>query len=66
MGELPKTFTEMLGEAFREIAVLVIVFAPLDRWVEYRSYTWFDFWATFGISVSLFLMGVLFEKMRAA
>ena len=56
----------MLGDVFREIAVLVIVFAPLDRWVEYRSYTWFDFWATFGVSVSLFLMGVLFEKIRTA
>jgi hypothetical protein len=38
MGENPKTVSEMLGEALREIAVLVIVFAPLDRWVERRPY----------------------------
>jgi hypothetical protein len=42
MGDNPKTVSEMLGEALREIAVLVIVFAPLDRWVERRPYTWND------------------------
>ena len=31
-----KDIVEMFGEAFRETAVLVVVFAPLDRWVERR------------------------------
>ena len=35
--EAPRKATlEMLIEGFREIAVLLIVFAPLDRWVERR------------------------------
>jgi len=54
----------MLGEALRDIAVLIIVFAPLDRWVEHRTYTWIDLWETFAISASLFLMGVILEKLR--
>ncbi len=44
-----KTIAEMMAEAFREVAVLIIVFAPLDRWVEHRAYGWTDFWQTFGI-----------------
>ena len=65
MGENPKTFSEMLGEALREIAVLVIVFAPLDRWVERRPYTWENMWGTFAIAAILFLGGVFLEKIRA-
>ncbi|HEV7987829.1 MAG TPA: hypothetical protein VGP23_05020 [Candidatus Binataceae bacterium] len=65
MGNVPKTFSEMLGEALREIAVLVIVFAPLDRWVEGRIYSWQDVWHTLLISAILFLLGVFLEKIRA-
>jgi hypothetical protein len=65
MKEQSKTSSEMLGEALREIAVLIIVFAPPDRWVDHRNYTWIDLWETFGISTSLFLMGVILEKLRA-
>ena len=64
MAEQSKSFPEMLGEALREIAVLIIVFAPLDRWVDHRTYTWIDLWETFAISASLFLMGVILEKLR--
>jgi hypothetical protein len=34
-----KTILEMVGEVLREIAVLVLVFAPLDRRVERRPYS---------------------------
>jgi hypothetical protein len=55
MADQSKTFAEMRGEALREIAVPVIVFAPLDRWVEHRNYTWIDFWETFASALrSLF------------
>jgi hypothetical protein len=64
MEEPRKTIFEMMGEAFREIAVLVIVFAPLDRWVERRAYTWGDSLETFGISGTIFILGVLFERLR--
>ena len=59
-----KTVSEMVGEALREIAVLVIVFAPLDRWVERRPYTWHDLLYTFFIGAALFVFGVLLEKVR--
>jgi hypothetical protein len=59
-----KAVAEMFGEAFREIAVLVLVFAPLDRWVERRAYTWPDLLQTFGLSSAVFAMGVLIERTR--
>jgi hypothetical protein len=64
MADQSKSFPEMLGEALREVAVLIIAFTPLDRWVDHRAYTWIDLWETFGISASLFLMGVILEKLR--
>lgn len=54
----------MLDEALREIAVLLIVFAPLDRWVEKRPYGWRDFWQTFGLGAILFVSGVAIERTR--
>ena len=59
-----KTVAEMMGEAFREVAVLIVVFAPLDRWVEHRAYGWTDFWQTFGIRGILLVIGVLLERLR--
>ncbi len=59
MEEAPRKATlEMLAEGFREIAVLLIVFAPLDRWVEKRPYGWRDFFQTFGLGAILFIGGV--------
>ena len=57
--------TEMLGEAFREIAVLVIVFVPLDVLVSGYKFGWRWWLATLGISAPLFLLGALLEKIRA-
>jgi hypothetical protein len=54
----------MLGEALREVAVLLIVFAPLDRWVERRAYNWVDLLETFGFGSAVFAMGVLLERTR--
>ena len=59
-----KGVAEMLGDALREIAVLLIVFAPLDRWVEKRPYGWRDFWQTFGLGAILFVSGVAIERTR--
>ena len=59
-----KTLLEMIGEALREIAVLVLVFAPLDRWVERRPYSPVDTLETFGISGTLFVLGVFLERRR--
>lgn len=59
-----KTVLEMVGEALRDIAVLVLVFAPLDRWVERRPYSPGDTFETFGISGTLFVLGVFLERKR--
>ena len=61
-----KSILEMMGEAFREVAVLVVVFAPLDRWVEHRPYTWSDSFETFGVGAMIFALGVIFERFRSA
>jgi hypothetical protein len=58
-----KSVPVMIGDALREMAVWVIVFAPLDRWVEHRNYTWGDFGETFGISVLLFAFGAFLERI---
>jgi len=50
-----KSLAGMLGDALREIAVLVIVFAPLDRWVEHKGYTWGDTGITFALNATLFI-----------
>jgi hypothetical protein len=57
-----KSIGEMFGDAFREIAVLLIVFAPLDRWVERRACSWVDLPQTFGWGSVVFAMGVLLER----
>jgi hypothetical protein len=59
-----KGVAEMLGEAFREIAVLLVVFAPLDRWVEKRPYSWSDFWQTVGLGAIVFVVGAAIERTR--
>jgi len=66
MPDHPKTFTEMLGETLREVAVLVIVFVPLDVLVSGRHFAWIWFLATVGISAPLFLMGVALERVSGA
>jgi hypothetical protein len=64
MENARRSIGEMLGDALREIAVLVIVFAPLDRWVERRPYGWRDWLQTFGLGSAVFAMGVLLERTR--
>ena len=59
-----KSIFEMFAEGLREIAVLIIVFAPLDRWVERRSYTLSDSWKTLGFGAILFVVGVVVERVR--
>ena len=60
----PKTVAEMLGEYLREAAVLVGVFAILDKLVEGREVTWT--WAVTGLSasVALLVVGILIERAR--
>ena len=60
----PKIIAEMFGEYLREAAVLVGVFAILDKLVEGREVTWT--WAVTGLSASLALLvvGIPLERAR--
>ena len=59
-----KSIGEMIGEASREVAVLIFVFAPLDRWVERRPYTLSDILKTIAFAGLSFISGVMIERMR--
>ena len=60
-----RTVPEMLGEFFREAAVLVIVFVPLIRVFEQnRALTLADILITLGIGGGLLIFGILFEVKR--
>jgi len=59
-----KSIGEMIGEASREVAVLIFVFAPLDRWVERRPYTLSDILKTIAFAGIFFVSGVMIERMR--
>jgi hypothetical protein len=59
-----KTIGEMIAEALREIAILIFVFAPLDRWVERRPFTLTDSWRTLGFGAILFAVGIVVERVR--
>lgn len=51
----------LVGESLREMAVLVIVFAPLDRLVQNEALTLRYWSATIAISAVLFVFGLILE-----
>ena len=59
-----KSVEEMLGEALRDIGILVIVFFPLDQWVANKSMTWQ--WATGSalVSAGAITAGIILERTR--
>jgi hypothetical protein len=60
-----KSLAEMIGEIFREAAVLVAVFVPMDRIVsEDKTFTTGWFWATLILSAALGADGVAVELIR--
>ncbi len=58
-----KSYAEMLAEALREIGVLTLVFALLDRIVAGRITVSWTLMAL-SISVASFLLGCVLERMR--
>ncbi len=58
-----KSIDEMVGEALREVGVLILVFAILDRLVA-GSITWIWTVAAILISASAFLYGCVLERRR--
>ncbi len=68
MSELGKrSVSEMIGEFIREIAVLTLVFVPLEA---YRNTGWKWYWVTLAIlgtialSILFFGVGVRIERRR--
>jgi len=54
----------MLGEFMREAAVLVAVFMPLDMTIEGKPWTGARLAGTAVISLGLFAVDVIIEKVR--
>jgi hypothetical protein len=54
----------MLGEALRDLAVLSVLFVPLDFIAAGRPFGWGSVVMTALCSAVLFLFGVILEKIR--
>jgi hypothetical protein len=59
-----RTIAEMLGEFFREAAVLTGVFIPLDRVLLGEPLTVWSWFAILGISGGSLAVGIVFERKR--
>jgi hypothetical protein len=59
-----KDVPEMLGEFCREAAVLVLVFATLDRVIRSGGLTFWPLAAIIGVSGLFLAVGIAFEKWR--
>lgn len=55
---------EMVSEFFREAAVLVAVFAPLDKVLQAQPLTLRFMLVTIGTATALFVLGVVLEVKR--
>jgi hypothetical protein len=59
----PMGVWEMLGEFFREAAVLIFVFAPLDQAIKGQFTFWFLFIGML-TALAFLAMGMVLEKLR--
>jgi hypothetical protein len=60
-----KDVLEMLGEFFREAAVLLLIFYPLELAIKGNGNLSLPFVLLVGVAcVVLLLMGIVFEKLR--
>ena len=55
---------KMLGECFREAAVLTIVFLPMDKFIRGDTLTPAFLGAIVALSGSLLMTGIVFERRR--
>lgn len=54
----------MIAEALREIGVLTIVFAPLDKLIQRGSANWHTIMLTMGLGLALLFLGINLERRR--
>ena len=59
-----QSVADMVGEFLREAAVLITVFAPLDRFVLNQPLTLTFVGAIVALSISLLVLGMGFERCR--
>jgi hypothetical protein len=59
-----KTLAEMAGDTLREAAILIAVFAWLDRAVQGEEFLGAWSWEILGLAVLLFVAGVAIERRR--
>lgn len=66
MAENARKYTlEMIGEACREIGILVLVFVPLDAMFARNSLGW-KMWAfSMAVGLALLMTGIQFERKRS-
>lgn len=62
-GLARKGFEEMAGEGFRDVGILVFVFALLDRIIDGKITGWWTVTAI-AISAAFFLAGCYIERRR--
>ncbi len=56
-----KDAAQLIGEALREVAVLMIVFFPLEAYFQ-DKFTWWSFLFIAALAVILFYRGIILES----
>jgi hypothetical protein len=52
---------KLIGESLREVAVLMVVFFPLEAWLQNRA-TWYNILVAFALAGILYYRGVTLES----
>jgi len=60
----PKSRSEMVGEFLREVAVLLIVFAPLEALFNPGALPWWEIAAILAMASSVGYVGMRLEETR--
>jgi hypothetical protein len=65
MAQERRSVAEMIGEFMRELALLILVFVPLDRLFRASGKRfWFEFGACVALSLMVLAIGVVIELRR--
>jgi hypothetical protein len=59
-----KSNEEMLGEALRDIGILIVVFFPFDEWLEFHHLTFWFVLGSVGLSATSIAAGMMIERFR--
>jgi hypothetical protein len=62
-----ESVAHMISEFVRDVAVLILVFVPLDYLLKNepaRAYVWFGYAGVVAVSLSLLTLGIAIERRR--